>query len=273
MYSPWSIVYWTINQHWSGNCLVLNSQHVNTIVMRFEVYFRCYRYLGRLLNLFNFITIIDHLWHMSDRYLVTRTPDRMLRHWGRMQMYITYMGMFWGKTLWLVVCVLCGLGSWALDPQRGCGALLDPGVEWASHECEQLARDSHYGLKHIWNGPYELSSPSIHHTTHANIFMVENPGNNNKKKSGQGQYHNTDSEIQEPTTPVRQQQGTSQLQVEKVVDLKLANKIRWYREKLKDTPGFPWYKHGSIDIPQKLVEECLKTRTWAGTRRKNKKSK
>ena len=67
--------------------------------MRFEVYFRCYRYLGRLLNLFNFITIIDHLWHMSDRYLVTRTPDRMLRHWGRMQMYITYMGMFWGKTL------------------------------------------------------------------------------------------------------------------------------------------------------------------------------
>ena len=136
--------------------------------MRFEVYFRCYRYLGRLLNLFNFITIIDHLWHMSDRYLVTRTPDRMLRHWGRMQMYITYMGMFWGKTLWLVVCVLCGLGSWALDPQRGCGALLDPGVEWASNECEQLARDSHYGLKHIWNGPYELSSPSIHHTTHAN---------------------------------------------------------------------------------------------------------
>ena len=102
---------------------------------------------------------------------------------------------------------------------------------------------------------------------------TNNGSNNNKKKSGQGQYHNTDSEIQEPTTPVRQQQGNSQLPVEKVVDLKLANKVRWYRVKLKDIPGFPWYKHGSIEIPQKLVEECLKTRTWAGTRRKRKKSK
>ena len=101
--------------------------------MRFEVYFRCYRYLGRLLNLFNFISIINHLWHMGDRYLVTRTPDRMLMHWRRMQMYITYMGMFWGKTLWLVVCVLCGLGSWASDPQRGCGGLLDGGVNGSVH--------------------------------------------------------------------------------------------------------------------------------------------
>ena len=24
------MIYWTINQHWSGNCLVLNSQHVIT---------------------------------------------------------------------------------------------------------------------------------------------------------------------------------------------------------------------------------------------------
>ena len=83
----------------------------HTIVMRFEVYFRCYRYLGRLLNLFNFIGIINYLWHMDDRHLVTRTPDRMLMHWRRMQMYITYMGMFWGKTLWLDVCVFCGVGS------------------------------------------------------------------------------------------------------------------------------------------------------------------
>ena len=79
--------------------------------MRFEVYFRCYRYLGRLLNLFNFIGIINYLWHVDDIYLVSRTPDRMLMHWSRMQMYITYMGMFWGKTLWLDVCVFCGVGS------------------------------------------------------------------------------------------------------------------------------------------------------------------
>ena len=79
--------------------------------MRFEVYFRCYRYSGRLLNLFNFIGIINYLWHVDDIYLVSRTPDQMLMHWSRMQMYITYMGMFWGKTLWLDVCVFCGVGS------------------------------------------------------------------------------------------------------------------------------------------------------------------
>ena len=110
-----------ISQEYSSHMIAAIPQ-VSNIVMRFEVHFRCYRYLGRLLNLFNFIGIINYLWHMDDIYLVTRTPDRMLRHWRRMQMYITYMGMFWGKTLWLVVCVLCGLGSWASDPQRGCGA-------------------------------------------------------------------------------------------------------------------------------------------------------
>ena len=136
------------------------------------MYFRCYRYLGRLLNLFNFISIMDQLWHMGDRYLVTRTPGRMLRHWGRVQMDTTYMGMFWGKTLWLVVCVVCGVGSWALDPQRRCEVLLDPGVEWARLVCDQLARESHYGLNHIWNGPIEFSSPLIQHNIHANIFDV-----------------------------------------------------------------------------------------------------
>ena len=129
--------------------------------MRFEVYFRCYRYLGKLLNLFNFISIINHLWHMGDRYLVTRTPDRMLRHWRRMQMYITYMGMFWGKTLWLVVCVLCGLGSWASDPQRGCGGLLDPGVNEQRPVWDRLARDSHDGLNNI-----ETDPRSYHHLQH-----------------------------------------------------------------------------------------------------------
>ena len=126
--------------------------------MRFEVYFRSYRYLGKLLNLFNFISVMDHLWHMGDRYLVTRTPDRMLRHLGRVQMDTTYMGMFWGKALWLVVSVVCGVGSWALDPQRGFEAVLDPGVEWARPVCDQLARESHYGLNHI-----EMDPPSFHH--------------------------------------------------------------------------------------------------------------
>ena len=123
--------------------------------------FRCI--LGRLLNLFNFISIMDQLWHMGDRHLVTRTPDRMLRHWGRVQMDTTYMGMFWSKTLWLVVSVVCGVGSWALDPQRGCEALLDPGVEWARPVCDQLARESPYGLNNIETDP--TSSHHLWYTT------------------------------------------------------------------------------------------------------------
>ena len=169
---------WTVNQNWFG------MTWCETIVMRFEVYFRCYRYLGRLLNLFNFISIINHLWHMGDRYLVTRTPDRMLRHWRRMQMYITYMGMFWGKTLWLVVCVACGLGSWALDPQRGCRALLDPGVEWERTCMRSTGQGFPLWIKQHWNGPYELSSPPIHHTSTANKSVLSHAGTaNNTSKS------------------------------------------------------------------------------------------
>ena len=71
------------------------------------------------------------------------------------------MGMFWGKTLWLVVSVVCGVGSWALDPQRGCGLLLDPGVEWARPVCDQLVRKSPLGLNNI-----ETDAMSSHHLWH-----------------------------------------------------------------------------------------------------------
>ena len=103
---------------------------------------------------------------MGDRYLVTRTPDCVLRHWGRVQMDTTYMGMFWGKTLWLVVSVVCGVGSWALDPQRGCKVILDPGVEWTRPVCDQLAREFHCGLNHI-----ETDLPSSHHIWYTTTSM------------------------------------------------------------------------------------------------------
>ena len=89
-----------------------------------------------------------------------------------MQMYITYMGMFWGKTLWLVVCVLCGLGSWASDPQRGCGASSGSWSGMSKSCMRSTGQGFPWWIKQHWNGPYELSSPPIHHTTHANIFMV-----------------------------------------------------------------------------------------------------
>ena len=145
--------------------------------MRFEVYFRCYRYLGKLLYLFNFIGIINYLWHMNDIYLVTQTPDRMLKHWGRMQMYITYMGMFWGKTLWLDVCVMFGVGSWASDPQQGCRALLDPGVEWERTCMRSTGQGFPLWIKNIETDPtsyhhlqYTIHLPPILLTIHQHCF-------------------------------------------------------------------------------------------------------
>ena len=38
---------------------------------------------------------------------------------------------------------MCGVGWRALDPRRGCGIFLDPGVEWARPVCNQLTRESH----------------------------------------------------------------------------------------------------------------------------------
>ena len=136
--------------------------------MRFEVYFRCYRYLGRLLNLFNFIGIINYLWHVDDIYLVSRTPDRMLMHWSRMQMYITYMGMFWGKTLWLDGCVLCGVGSCEPWIPSGDAGSSGSWSEWEKTCMRSTGQGFPLWIKQHWNGPYELSSPPIHHTTHAN---------------------------------------------------------------------------------------------------------
>ena len=42
------------------------------------MYFRSYRYLEKLLNLFNFIGIINYLWHMDDRHLVTTSTPILL---------------------------------------------------------------------------------------------------------------------------------------------------------------------------------------------------
>ena len=92
-----------------------------------------------------------------------------------------------------------------------------------------------------------------------------------KNKSGQGKYQNTTSEIQKPTTSDNQQQQNTPLEVEKVVNVKRNGPVKWYKVKLKNVPGLPWYSHGSIDIPEKLIQECLKTRTWEGKPRKRKK--
>ena len=83
---------------------------------------------------------------------------------------------------------------------------------------------------------------------------------NNQQTSDQGQYQNTTGEIPKPTSDSQQQKNTTP-QVEKVVNVKHSGPMKWHKVKLKDVPGLPWYSHGSIKIPQNLIEECLKTRT------------
>ena len=58
--------------------------------------------------------------------------------------------------------------------------------------------------------------------------------------------------------------------VEKVVNLCKNNKGRWYQVKFEGIPGTKWYLEGFIDIPNELIEECLKKKTWQGKTRKRK---
>ena len=113
--------------------------------------------------------------------------------------------------------------------------------------------------------------PQQDNTTSKQQKQSKNSGTNDQT-SGQGQYQNTTREIQTPTTADSRQQRAKPV-VEKVVNVKRNGPVKWYKVKLKDVPGLPWYSHGSIDIPEKLIQECLKTRTWEGKPRKRKKWK
>ena len=61
--------------------------------------------------------------------------------------------------------------------------------------------------------------------------------------------------------------------VEKVVDLKRQNKVKWYRVKFHNVPGTKWFRDGALNIPQDLIDICLQRRTWAGKPRKVRKKK
>ena len=61
--------------------------------------------------------------------------------------------------------------------------------------------------------------------------------------------------------------------VEKVVDLKRQNKVKWYRVKFHNVPGTKWFRDGALHIPQDLIDMCLQRKTWAGKPRKVKKKK
>ena len=93
-----------------------------------------------------------------------------------------------------------------------------------------------------------------------------------KGKSGSGQYQNTkDSQIQKQPGTSDQPQTTNPLRVEKVVNVKHQGQIKWCQVKLNNVPGLRWYKLGDIPIPQHLLDDCLKVRTWDGKPRKKKK--
>lgn len=82
-------------------------------------------------------------------------------------------------------------------------------------------------------------------------------------------YQTTNSELHNPTTSAQPQVNPPQ--VEKVINLRRNGQIKWYQVKLVNVPGLKWYKHGAITIPQRMIEDCLKVRTWTGKRRKRKR--
>ena len=61
-----------------------------------------------------------------------------------------------------------------------------------------------------------------------------------------------------------------QLKVVKVVNLKKQNKEKWFRVKFENDRKTYWIKEGTMEIPQHLVDQCLKIRTWQGKPRKRK---
>ena len=88
-----------------------------------------------------------------------------------------------------------------------------------------------------------------------------------------GHHINQDEAPQTDSQPVPNNAHDPLDTVEKVVDLSRNNKGKWYRVKLVGKPGTKWYLEGAIDIPQEMIDACLKYRTWQGKRRKRKTKK
>ena len=91
------------------------------------------------------------------------------------------------------------------------------------------------------------------------------------QQQGQEASHNTDSETNTSDKATNKVIHNQPRKVEKMVNLKKYTRGKWYQVKFKDYPKIQWYREGSLNIPQTLIDECLKRRTWAGTPRKRRK--
>ena len=99
-----------------------------------------------------------------------------------------------------------------------------------------------------------------------------NTGTKVNKQAGTGrQYQNTrQGEIQAPRPAGKDTQipQLKQRKVIKVMNLKRQNQENWFKVKFDNDNQTYWLKEGTIDIPQHLIDECLKVRTWQGKLRK-----
>ena len=102
-----------------------------------------------------------------------------------------------------------------------------------------------------------------------------NTGTKVNKQAGTGrQYQNTrQGEIQAPRPAGKDTQipQLKQRKVIKVMNLKRQNQENWFKVKFDNDKQTYWLKEGTIDIPQHLIDECLKVRTWQGKLRKRRK--
>ena len=62
-------------------------------------------------------------------------------------------------------------------------------------------------------------------------------------------------------------------EVTKVVKITRNNKGKWFHVKFKDIPGLHWRLEGFVEIPDHLLQECLRRYTWSGKPRKRKRKK
>ena len=152
-------------------------------------------------------------------------------------------------------------------------------------------------LRRMWTGPFSISEIGPNHTFRLRnvATQVDLPNLVNAQRL-KNAFLDEHSEIRQNAVRVQQPIPRQQVdrhtsnadearqtgqgpavgqqpvrEVEKVVNLASNNRGKWYLVKFKDSPKKEWRLQNSLQIPQELIDECLRYRTWQGTVRKSRK--
>ena len=84
---------------------------------------------------------------------------------------------------------------------------------------------------------------------------------------------NSEASTTPPREPDEPQQEQALPPIEKVVNLSTNNKGKWCKVKFRGSPTTEWRLHGSIPIPEELINDRLRTHTWQGKPRKRRRKR